>query len=80
MIYVVNPGSIRNFEYGTVHLDALSAGFVHEASNRIEGFFSSDSVPSMFGEVVIIIGVDNGVLSSCKGNAAKRISKAEEPV
>lgn len=77
---MVNPGSIRNFEYGTVHLDALSAGFVHEPSSRIEGFFSSDSVPFVFGEAVIIIGVYDGVLSPCKGYAAIRVSITEEPV
>ena len=74
---MVNECAVRDFEYRAVHLDGLSAGFIHEPSNRIEGFVPSDSVPFVFRELVIIIGIDDGKLAPCKGYATKSISIAE---
>jgi hypothetical protein len=63
-----------------MHWDVLSAGFVYEASNRVEGSVPSDGMPFVFGEAIIIIGVDDGELSLSKRYSAEGIAIAEEAV
>jgi len=63
-----------------VHVDALSASHGHGRTDCVEDIALSDGVPFVFGEMMVFIGVDYGVLSLCKGYAAIRISTAEEPI
>ncbi|MGB2809313.1 MAG: hypothetical protein WBC22_16345 [Sedimentisphaerales bacterium] len=44
-------------------MDALSAGYGHGRTNRVEDIALSDGVPFVFGEMMVFIGVDDGVLS-----------------
>jgi len=55
---------MREFEYLTVHEDLmLFPIFLSDNSGGVKGFAHFDSVPFVFGERPVIIGVSDGIFA-----------------
>ena len=77
---MVNELIIRDFNYRAVHVDAFPDFLVHCRADCIEGAILSDSVPFVFREAIIVIGVDDGELSLSERDSSEGIAVAEASI
>jgi len=80
-IDVVNEDVARDFENLTVHgkLTAFTV-FGHDRADGVEVHTVADGVPLVFGQIIIIIGVNDGEPALREGDAAEWIAVAQPAI
>lgn len=80
-IDMVDEHVFRSLKYSAVHRKVSFSDAIYSCpTSGVESPAVRIGVPVVFGEVIVIIWVYDGVLSPCKGYAAICISITEEPV
>ncbi len=78
---MVNEHAFRSLKYSTVHRKVSFSNAIYcGPSSGIKGPAVRIGVPFVFGETIIIIGVDDGELAPCERYSAEGVAVAEEAV